>query len=174
MAERFYEGARRTASAAGTAHAGASGAAAHPVAAAAIQAAVAAAPLIADWISRVQVHVTDESAAGLHEGLTRAFREAVTVIEQRMRDEASQLTQVLAAAMDQFFDSFARTPDVQEEWATLCAPIRAEKWPDIFGSGTADLAARLSQLADAASRASAVAGEIRAAAAGMGLSDARG
>jgi hypothetical protein len=174
VAEKFYEGARRTASTAGASHIGALGAAAtaHPAAAAAIHVA-AAAPLIADWISRVQVQVTDESAAGLHEGLTRAFREAVTVIEERMLDEASQLTQVLAAAMDQFFDSFARTPDVQEEWAVLCEPVRAEKWPDIFGSGAADLAARLGQLAETVSRAGTAAGEIRAAAAGMGLSDAR-
>ena len=174
IAKGFYEGARRTASTAGTSHTGALGAAAaHPAAAAAVHVAATAAPLIADWISRVQVQVTDESAAGLHEGLTRAFREAVTVIEERMRDEASQLTQVLAAAMDQFFDSFARTPDIQEEWATLCEPIRAEKWPDIFGSGAADLAARLGQLAETVSRAGAAAGEIRVAAAGMGLSDAR-
>jgi hypothetical protein len=175
IAEAFYEGARRTASGAG-AHAGALGTAAtaHPAAAAAVQAAVVAAPLIADWINRVQVRVTDESAAGLHEGLTRAFREAVTVIEQRMRDEASQLSQVLAAALDQFFDSFARTPDVQEEWAILCEPIREELWPDLFGSGADDLVARLGQLAGTVSRAGAAAGEIRAAAAGMGLTDVRG
>lgn len=167
LAEKFYEGARKTAGEAG-AHAGVLSSAAHPAAA---QVAVAAAPLIADWISRVQVQVTDESAAGLHEGLTHAFREAVAVIEERMREEASQLTQVLAAAMDQFFDSFARTPDVQEEWAILCEPIKEELWPDLFGSGAADLVARLGQLAETVSRAGAAAGEIRAAAAGMGMSD---
>ena len=172
LAEKFYEGARRTAGEAG-AHAGALSAAsaAHPAAAAAAQVAVAAAPLIADWISRVQVQVTDESAAGLHEGLTHAFRQAVAVIEERMREEASQLTQVLAAAMDQFFDSFARTPDVQEEWAILCEPIKEELWPDLFGSGAADLVARLGQLAETVSRAGAAAGKIRAAVAGMGMSD---
>jgi hypothetical protein len=173
IAERFYEGARRSASAAGGPHTGAV-AAVHPAAGTAMHAAAVAAPLIVDWIRQVQVQVADESAAGLHDGLTRAFREAVTLIERRMRDEASQLTQVLAAAMDQFFDSFARTPDVQEEWAILCEPLKEEKWPEIFGSGAADLVARLGHLAETVSRAGTAAAEIHAAAAGMGLSDARG
>ncbi len=171
----FYENARRAASVLGGLHGGTAGTAGavHPAAAAAMQVAAAAGPLIADLITRVRVQVPDESAAGLHEGLTRAFREAVTLIEERMRAEAAQLTQVLAAALDQFFDSFARTPDVQEEWAVLCGPIKETLWPDIFGAGAADEVARLGRLAETVSRASAAAGEIRAAAAGMARSDAR-
>lgn len=168
--QRFWDSARKKAASEAGAHVGALSAA-HPAAAVAIQLGVAAAPLIAELISRVQVQVTDESAAALHEGLTRAFTEAVTIIEQRMRQEASQLTQVLAAAMDQFFDSFTRTPDVQEEWAILCDPIKEVLLPDVYGPGAADLAARLVQLAETVSRAGAAAGEIRAAAGGIGVSD---
>lgn len=169
----FYESARIAATGGLRAHAAGAAGAVHPAAVAAVHVATTAGPLIADWIRKVQVQVADESAAGLHEGLTRSFREAVAVIEERMREEASQLTQVLAAAMDQFFDSFARTPDVQEEWAVLCAPIKETLWPHIFGAGAADEAARLGRLAETVSRAGAAAGEIRAAAAGMARSDAR-
>lgn len=133
-----------------------------------------ATPPLLDWTGQVQVQVDSDSADGLHEGLTRAFHVVVTLMEEQMREEASRLTQVLAAAMDQFFDRFARTPDVQEEWAALCAPVRAELWPETFGPGAANLAAGLGQLGDAVPRVGAAALEIRAAAVGMGLSNTRG
>jgi hypothetical protein len=174
----LYDNARRAGSALGAFRANAAGAAAaaHPaagVAVAGVQMAAAAAPLVADLIARVQVRVVDESAAGLHAALTEAFREAVRQIEELMRAEASQLTQVLSAAADEFFDSFFRTPGIQEEWAGLCEPVREELWPATFGSGTADLVAGLGRIADAMSLAVAAAAEMRAAAAGTETSGAR-
>ena len=174
----LYDNARRAGSAFGAFRANAAGAAgaAHPAAGAVVtgvQMAAAAAPLVADLIARVQVRVDDESAAGLHKALTEAFREAVRQIEELMRAEASQLTQVLSAAADEFFDNFFRTPGIQEEWAALCQPVREELWPATFGSGTKDLAAGLDRIAGAMSQAVAAAAEMRSAAARMETAGAR-
>lgn len=164
----LYNRARKAATVAGAAHVSAVGAA-HPVAAATVataQVAAAAAPLIAGWIW--QARYNDDSAAGLHEALSHAFGEAVKQIDERMREEAGQLTEVLAAAMSQFFDRFARTPDVEDEWAELCRPFSEELWPELFGREPAVLAAGLSQIAGAVSASDAAARNFLAAAVGIG------
>jgi hypothetical protein len=175
----LYDAARRAGGMFGALRGETAGAAAavHPAAAAATLAAeavVAAAPLVADLIARVQVRVVDESPAGLYAALTEAFREAVRQIEELMLAEGAQLTQVLAASADEFFDSFFRLPDVQEEWAVLCEPVREELWPGIFGAGTADLAAGLEQVAGAMARAGSAAAAMHAAAARMETASTRG
>jgi hypothetical protein len=109
---------------------------------------------------------SDDSAAALHDALSKAFREAVEQIEDLMRKEAGQLSGVLAASMSQFFDRFARTPDVEDEWAKLCAPIRGKLWPKTFGGGAADLSAGLSRLGQAVAGSEAAARDFLAAAAG--------
>ena len=68
-----------------------------------------------------------------------------------LRDEAGRLTEVLAAVVDQFFDQFARSPGVEEEFARLCWPIRQVLWPATFDGRAAAVAAALRQVADAAS-----------------------
>jgi hypothetical protein len=164
----LYDGARKAASAASAANA----AGAAPMVAAglaAVQVAAAAAPIIADWIWHSQI--TDDSAAGLHEALAHAFNRAVEQIAERMRTEAGELTEVLAALVDQFFDRFTRTPGVEDEFVKLCRPIRHELWPETFDGRTADLTDRLSQIADAASASSKAAREVLAAAASIGSSD---
>jgi hypothetical protein len=165
----LYSRAKKAASAAGTAHAAAAGAA-HPAVGIAVVAAEVAAPIIAGWIWNSMY--SDDSAAALHDALSKAFSEAVGQIEDLMRKEAGQLSGVLAASMSQFFDRFARTPDVEDEWAKLCAPIRRELWPKTFGGGAADLSAGLSRLGKAVAGSDAAARDFLAAAAGMGPSDA--
>jgi hypothetical protein len=154
--------------------AGAAGAV-HPaagVAVAAAEAAVAVAPLIEELIARWQVR-DDDTPEGFHAGLTRAFGAAVDQIAELMRAEAGQLTQVLAAAADEFFDRSFRIPDVEMEWTVLCEPVCEELWPETFGPGSADLAAALARIADAMTRASAAAAEMRAATPSMATSSAR-
>lgn len=154
---------------------GAAGAlgAVHPAAATAVAAAQVAAavvPLAAGHIWRSPYE--DDTAAGLHAALMNAFHEAVTQIEDRMRAEATRLTEVLAAAVEQFFDEFVRTPEVDYEWELLCGPVKAELWPELFGSGATDVAAELRRVSDAASSSATAARDIRALAGRMGLSDA--
>jgi hypothetical protein len=114
-----------------------------------VQVAAELAPVSAEWIWQEQI--TDDSADGLHDVLYKAFSQAVEEIDERMRDEAGRLTEVLAAVVDQFFDQFARTPGVEEEFAKLCWPVRQVLWPTTFDGRAADMAAGLRQLADAAS-----------------------
>jgi energy-coupling factor transporter ATP-binding protein EcfA2 len=141
----LYAGARKGVTAAGTAGG-------HPavvVGVAGAQVAAELAPIFAEWIWQEQI--TDDSADGLHEVLYKAFRQAVERIDERMRDEAGRLTEVLAAVVDQFFDQFARSPGVEEEFARLCWPIRQVLWPATFDGRAAAVAAALRQVADAAS-----------------------
>jgi hypothetical protein len=171
--ESLFDYAKRAGSALGSLHGAASAAsAAHPAAAAAAavaEAAAAAAPLVADLLARLRIHPADGSAAALESELGRAFREAVSQIEELMQAEAGHLTQVLAAAADQFFDSFFCSPDVQEDWAALCDPVRRELWPTTFGSQSADLAAGLDRIADAMAQAGRAAAEIYAGAGELGI-----
>jgi hypothetical protein len=144
----------------------------HPVGAAAIAAvevAAAVAPIVVGLIWPAH----DDSAAGLYDALSTAFGNAVEQIEERMQQEAGQLAEVLAASMSQFFDRFARTPDVEAEWTKLCQPFQRELWPQTFGGGAADLRAELRQLAETVSRSDAAARDFLTATASIGPADAR-
>src|ERR1019366_9409901 len=125
----------------------------------------AVAPVIAELIG--QVLVPDDSSAGLHKALTHAFGQAVTEIEKRMRNVAGELTEVLAALIDKFYDNFTRTPGVEKEFVKLCEPMRHELWPELFDGRAGELASGLTEIAHAASGSSAAAREILAAAAGI-------
>jgi hypothetical protein len=126
-----------------------------------------AAPVIAGIMGNAAL--ADDSAAGLHETLTGAFRQAVTEIEERMRAEARGLTEVLASVTDQFFDRFAHTPGIEEEFERLCAPVRRELWRDVFDGRTAELVAALDQMAAAAAGTDDAGRQIRAIAADFGI-----
>jgi hypothetical protein len=152
---------------AGMPHAGGTG---HPGADAGIVIAKVAAPIIAGWIWNSMY--SDDSAASLHHALSKAFGEAVQQIEELMQKEAGQLSGVLAASMSQFFDQFTRSPDVEDEWAVLCTPIRQELWPKTFGRGTDDLSAGLSRLSNAVAGSEAAARDFLAAAGKIGVPDA--
>jgi hypothetical protein len=129
--------------------------------------ATAAVPVIAGMIGNVPL--TDDSAAGLHETLTEAFRQAVDEIEERMREEARGLTEVLASVTDQFFDRFAHTPGIEEEFERLCGPVRRELWRDVFDGRTTELMAALDQVARAAAGTDESGRQIREIAAGFGV-----
>lgn len=130
---------------------------------AAAEAATGAAQIAADWIGQAQV--PDDSAAGLHEVLALAVSQVIDEIEGRMRNVAAELTEVLAAVIDQFYDGFTRAPGVEKEFVKLCGPIRQELWPDTFDGRTDELAAGLADIARAASSSSLAASGIHAAAA---------
>ena len=125
-----------------------------------------AAPVIAGMIGNAAL---DDSAEVLHETLTAAFRQAVAEIEERMRAEARGLTEVLASVTDQFFDRFAHTPGIEEEFERLCAPVRRELWRDVFDGRTAELVAALDQMAAAAAGTDEAGRQIRAIAADFGI-----
>jgi hypothetical protein len=165
----LYSKATKPLSKAGAAHATLAG---HPVGAVGVVIAQVGAPIIAGWIWNSMY--SDDSAASLHHALSKAFGEAVKQIEDLMLEEAGQLSGVLAASMSQFFDQFTRTPDVEDEWAELCAPlaIRQELWPTTFGRGTDDLSAGLSRLSNAAAGSEAAARDFLAAAGKIGAPDA--
>jgi hypothetical protein len=128
---------------------------------------MAAAPVIAGMIG--DMPAADDSAAGLHEALMETFRQAVDEIEERMRDEARGLTEVLASVTEQFFDRFAHTPGIEEEFERLCRPVRRELWRDIFDGRAAALAAALDQVAEAATGTDEAGRQIRAIAADFGV-----
>jgi hypothetical protein len=133
-------------------------------------AAVATVPIIVDWIG--QALLTDDSAAGLYDALTNAFTDAVDQIEGRMRREAAELNEVLAAAADQFFDQLVRTPGIEDEFAKLCEPVRHELWRDAFDGRTEQLRGGLTQIAEAAVGSSGAGRQIHAAAARVGAAGA--
>jgi hypothetical protein len=133
----------------------------------AVDVATTAAPAIAGMIGNASP--SDDSAAGLHAALTAAFRHAVDEIEEHMREEAQGLTEVLASVMDQFFDRFAHTPGVEEEFERLCGPVRRELWRDTFDGRTADLATALDHVAKAAAGTDEAGRQIRAIAADFGV-----
>jgi hypothetical protein len=137
------------------------------VAAMAADAANAAAPYIAGLIGGASLG--DDSASGLYEALTGAFLQAVAEIEELMRAEAGGLTEVLASVMDQFFDRFAHTPGIEEEFERLCSPVRRELWRDVFDGRTAELAAALERVAGSAAVTDEAARQIRAVAADFGV-----
>jgi hypothetical protein len=127
----------------------------------------AAAPMIAGMVGNAAL--ADDSAAGLHQALTEAFRQAVDEIEERMREEALGLTEVLASVTDQFFDRFAHTPGIEEEFERLCGPVRRELWRDVFDGRAAELVAALDQVATAAAGIDEAGRQIRAIAANFGI-----
>ncbi len=125
-----------------------------------------AAPVIAGMMGNAAL---DDSAEVLHETLTAAFRQAVGEIEERMRAEARGLTEVLASVTDQFFDRFAHTPGIEEEFERLCGPVRRELWRDVFDGRTAELVAALDEMAGAAAGTDEAGRQIRAIAADFGV-----
>jgi hypothetical protein len=127
---------------------------------------MAAAPAIAGMIG--DAPSADDSAAGLYETLTEVFRHAVDEIEERMREEARGLTEVLASVADQFFDRFAHTPGIEEEFERLCGPVRRELWRDVFDGRTAELTAALDRVAKAATGTDEAGRQIRTIAADFG------
>ena len=137
----------------------------------AAEAAAAAAPAIAEIIGHASA--ADDSAAGLYQTLTAAFREAVDEIEELMRDEARGLTEVLASVTDTFFDRFAHTPGIEEEFERLCSPVRRELWREVFDGRSAELVTALDQVSQAAAGTDEAGREIRSVAASLGIT-ARG
>ncbi len=133
----------------------------------AAEAASAAAPVLAEMIGHTPL--ADDSAAGLHQTLTEAFRHAVDEIEEHMREEARGLTEVLASVTDQFFDRFAHTPGIEEEFERLCAPVRRELWRDVFDGRAAELVAALDRVSQAAAGTDESGRQIRAVAASFGI-----
>jgi hypothetical protein len=148
----FYRGAQLAADVVG---------AMHPAAGPAAHAAANAVPLVLGWIW--EAPITDRSAESLNVALSRAFREAVGQIEKRMQEEAGQLSEVLAAALNQFKDDFIRAPEIEREWAELCRPARHELWPRTFGGEAATLTAGYRKIAGAVSAGDAAAGAFLAA-----------
>ncbi len=143
----FYRGARLAADVVG---------AMHPAAGPAAHAAAGAVPLVLGWIW--EAPISDKTAESLNVALSRAFREAVGQIEKRMQEEAGLLSEVLAAALNQFKDDLIRAPEIEREWADLCRPVRQELWPRTFGGEAAALSAGYRRLAAAVVAGDAAAG----------------
>jgi hypothetical protein len=76
---------------------------------------------------------------------------------------------VLASLTDQFFDRFAHTPGIEEEFERLCAPVRRELWRDVFDGRSAELAAALDQVSSVAAQTDTAGRQIRAIAANFGI-----
>jgi len=148
----FYRGARLAADMVG---------AMHPAAGPAAHAAAGAVPLVLGWIW--EAPISDKTAESLNVALSRAFREAVGQIEKRMQEEAGQLSEVLAAALNQFKDDLIRAPEIEREWADLCRPVQQELWPRTFGGEAAALGAGYRRIAGAVFAGDAAAGAFLAA-----------
>ena len=124
--------------------------------------AIKLAPIVADIVWQAQL--TDRSPEAFANALSDAFQRAVDLIAERMRAEALQLTQTLAAVVSQFYDGFCRTPEVEWEYARLCKPISRQLWPDLFNGSAARLSGGLSRLAAQATATTTAAHEVIAAA----------
>jgi GTPase SAR1 family protein len=116
--------------------------------AAAVKIGEAIGPIITQWL--YPIPVPDKTAESFRRALADAFDRAVELIAELIRHEASQLTEALAAIVDEFFDGFIHVPMIEYEYAKLCGPHSGELWPGEFGSGTAELSRRLARLAGAA------------------------
>lgn len=134
----------------------------HPAAGPAAYVAAAAAPVVLGWIW--ESPISGRSADSLHAALSRAFREAVSQIENRMLAEAGLLSGVLAAALNQFKDDFIRDPDVEREWVELCRPVCKELWPRTFSGESADLIADFTRIGKAISACDTAVGAVRTSA----------
>ncbi|HXL89280.1 MAG TPA: hypothetical protein VN969_09930 [Streptosporangiaceae bacterium] len=90
------------------------------------------------------------------------------LISERIRQEASQLTEALAAIVDEFFDGFVHVPMIEYEYKQLCAPYSSELWPGAFGTGSAELSRKLQRLGQAARDTAAAARAAADASAALG------
>jgi hypothetical protein len=106
-------------------------------------------PLVAEWLWSAATTATT-SAEGFRGSLTDAFDRAVELISERIRHEASQLTEALAAIVDEFFDGFVHVPMIEYEYKQLCAPYSSELWPGAFGTGSDELSRKLGRLGQSA------------------------
>jgi hypothetical protein len=111
-----------------------------------------------------EAQFTDHSPEGFSRALSDAFRRAVDLISERMRAEACELTATLAFLVSQFYDDFCRTPEVEWQYARLCAPIASELWPDAFDDSSTRLADGLSRLIEQSAATDAAAREVITAA----------
>jgi hypothetical protein len=118
-------------------------------------------PMVAEWlwaaVSASPAGSAETVAAAFRRSLTEAFDRAVDLISERIRHEASQLTEALAAIVDEFFDGFIHVPMIEYEYKQLCAPHSSELWPGAFGTGSAELSRKLGRLGQAAKDTSAAA-----------------
>jgi hypothetical protein len=127
-------------------------------------------PLLAEWLWSAATAATaaTTSAEGFRRSLTDAFDRAVDLISERIRQEASQLTEALAAIVDEFFDGFVHVPMIEYEYKQLCAPYSSELWPGAFGTGSAELSRKLQRLGQAARDTAAAARAAADASAALG------
>jgi hypothetical protein len=127
-------------------------------------------PQVARWLWSAAATATsaDTSAEGFRRSLTDAFDRAVELIAEQIRNEASQLTEALAAIVDEFFDGFVHIPNIEFEYEQLCAPHSSELWPGAFGTGTAELSRKLARLGQAARDTTAAVRTAAEAAAAIG------
>jgi hypothetical protein len=129
-------------------HAAMAAAAFAAVIAAAAKVGEAIGPVVAEWLWSEPV--TDLSAESFRKGLSHAFDRALELIAEQIRIEASELTEALAAIVDEFFDGFIHVPWIEEEYKQLCHPHANELWPGVFGTGADELSRRLERLGGAA------------------------
>jgi hypothetical protein len=104
-------------------------------------------PKVAEWLWPTAV--TDSSAESFRKALSDAFDRAVELIAEQIRSEANQLTEALAAIVDEFYDGFTHVPMIEYEYKELCRPYRRELWPGTFDGGAAELSEGLGRLAKA-------------------------
>jgi len=114
-----------------------------------------------------EAQLTDHSPEGFSRALSRAFSRAVDLISARMRAEACELTATLAFLVSQFYDDFCRTPEVEREYARLCAPIASQLWPDVLDDSSTRLADGLGRLVEHAAATDTAAREVIAAASAL-------
>ncbi|WP_432832439.1 hypothetical protein [Dactylosporangium sp. CA-092794] len=79
--------------------------------------------------------------------------------------EAATIATVLAAAADRFLDAAGRADDIEQDYDELCAPVRAELWPDLVDAGGPATGLLLDEVREAGRRVRDAADRFQAAAA---------
>jgi energy-coupling factor transporter ATP-binding protein EcfA2 len=118
----------------------------------------AIAPILAEWLWPA-FNSNDISVESFRRALATAFDRAVDLIAERMRVEAAQLIEALAAIVDEFYDGFTKVPDIEPEYKDLTHDFRNELWPGAVDGSAADLAQGLTGLRQAATDTLAAAQE---------------
>lgn len=120
--------------------------------------------------TNLEATATAESTHALrwHARLGSTIEQVLGELSHEFNAEARRTLLILGAAVDDFLDIVARSPDMEMDFEKLTRPVQQEIWPEDFGGPAAGIAAQLAALRQrvgetdaAAAKITSLAGEVR-------------